>query len=100
MAKKEVSKTFPKYVHIDMKGGPPTLPYFLEVMGLVKDWGGTGILVEWEDMFPWTHELSILARPGHYTQEDVGDRDALDADMAVLQSRIGPRVERRREWII
>ena len=54
MAKKEVSKTFPKYVHIDMKGGPPTLPYFLEVMGLVKDWGGTGILVEWEDTFPWT----------------------------------------------
>ena len=36
----------------------------------------------------------------YYTQEDVGDRLALDADMAVLQSRTGPRVERRREWII
>ena len=90
MAKKEVSKTFPKYVHIDMKGGPPTLPYFLEVMGLVKDWGGTGILVEWEDMFPWTDELSILARPGHYTQEDV---DSLLSQATSLDIEVIPLIQ-------
>ena len=36
----------------------------------------------------------------YYTQEDIGDVGARDADTAVLASRTGPRVERRREWII
>ena len=43
-------------IHIDMKGGPPRLSYLLEVMALVAEWGGAGagLLLEWEDMFPWT----------------------------------------------
>ena len=36
----------------------------------------------------------------YYTQEDTGDMQAVDADTAVLQARTGPRVERRREWIL
>ena len=46
-------------VHIDMKGGPPRLSYLLEVMGLVAEWGGAGagLLLEWEDMFPWAGPL-------------------------------------------
>lgn len=56
-----------KYVHLDMKGGPPRLEYLLSLLPLFRDWGGTGLLVEWEDMFPWSGSLSSLARPGHYT---------------------------------
>ena len=36
----------------------------------------------------------------YYTQEDKGDTHACDADTAVLNARTGPRVERRKEWIL
>ena len=88
--KKEDCRTFPKLVHIDMKGGPPTLPYFLDVMELVKDWGGTGLLIEWEDMFPWSGDLAVLARPGHYSREDV---DSLLARAASLGLEVIPLVQ-------
>jgi len=63
----------PKYVHLDMKGGPPTLSYLLTLLPMLKKWGATGLLVEWEDMFPWAGDLSILARPGHYSLLMVGE---------------------------
>ena len=55
-------KQVPALVHIDMKGGPPTVSYLLSLMPLLKSWGATGILIEWEDMFPWSGQLSLLAR--------------------------------------
>ena len=66
------SKHLPKYVHIDMKGGPPKLSYLLDVMNLCRDWGASGLVIEWEDMFPWSGTLSSLSRPGHYTPDMVG----------------------------
>ena len=60
-----------KYVHIDMKGGPPTISYLLELLELMSSWGAKGLLVEWEDMFPWAGDIAVLARPGHYTLEMV-----------------------------
>ena len=60
-----------KYVHIDMKGGPPTLTYLLELLEIMSEWGAEGVVVEWEDMFPWSGDLSVLARRGHYTLEMV-----------------------------
>ena len=49
----------PKYVHVDMKGGPPTVSYFLKFLDLIKEWGANGVLVEWEDMFPWSGKASL-----------------------------------------
>ena len=60
-----------KYVHIDMKGGPPTLTYLLELLEIMSEWGAEGVVVEWEDMFPWSGDLSVLARRGHYTLDMV-----------------------------
>ena len=60
-----------KYVHIDMKGGPPTLAYLLELLEVMSQWGAEGVVMEWEDMFPWSGDLAVLARPGHYTLEMV-----------------------------
>ena len=60
-----------KYVHIDMKGGPPTISYLVELMEVMSSWGAEGLLVEWEDMFPWSGNISVLARSGHYTLEMV-----------------------------
>ena len=67
------NETINSLVHIDMKGGPPRLSYLLEMMALVAEWGGAGagLLLEWEDMFPWAGPLASLARPGHYTSEDL-----------------------------
>ena len=42
-----------KYVHIDMKGGPPTLTYLLQLMEVMAGWGAEGLVLEWEDMFPY-----------------------------------------------
>jgi len=39
-------------------------------------------------------------RGDYYTQEDEGYRDAEDADTAVLQSRTGLPVHKKKEWYI
>ena len=47
-------------VHIDMKGGPPRPQYLLQLLPLLKQWGATGLLIEWEDMFPWEVRLRLV----------------------------------------
>ena len=49
----------PLLVHIDMKGGPPTPVYLNHLLQILKTWGTTGILIEWEDMFPWEGDLKV-----------------------------------------
>ena len=50
-----------RLVHIDMKGGPPRPQYLVQLLPLLKQWGATGLLVEWEDMFPWqVHRVLVL----------------------------------------
>ena len=79
-------------IHIDMKGGPPRLSYLLEVMALVAEWGGAGagLVLEWEDMFPWAGPLASLARPGHYTREDLA---TLLAHAAKLGLQVVPLIQ-------
>lgn len=60
-------QVLPKLIHVDMKGGPPTISYLLKLIPFFKEWGATGLVIEWEDMFPWSGNLSSLARMGHYT---------------------------------
>ena len=62
-----------RLVHIDMKGGPPRPSFLLQLLPLLKQWGASGLLVEWEDMFPWQGELALLARQGHWTLQEVGE---------------------------
>ena len=33
---------------------------------MIKEMGGTGLLIEYEDMFPYTGDLKQLAKPIHY----------------------------------
>ncbi|QQP41173.1 Uncharacterized protein FKW44_015458, partial [Caligus rogercresseyi] len=60
-----------RLVHFDLKGAPPSLPFFLQVLQLSKDLGATGILLEYEDMFPFTGRLSPASASNHYTREDL-----------------------------
>ena len=61
MSQNEVETTPPplyvppqRIVHLDLKGAPPSIQYLKKVLTLSQGLGATGVLVEWEDMFPWS----------------------------------------------
>ncbi|KAJ0177451.1 hypothetical protein K1T71_007460 [Dendrolimus kikuchii] len=62
-------------VHLDLKGAPLKIPYLEKVILSAKSWGATGILLEWEDTFPYTGTLSdigsINGKEGMYTETEV-----------------------------
>ena len=41
-----------RIIHLDLKGAPPSIPYLKKVLTMSQELGATGVLVEWEDMFP------------------------------------------------
>lgn len=60
-----------RVVHFDFKGAPPKIDYLLKMIPLLKQWGATGILVEYEDMFPFKDRLVSLSKPYAYTSDDI-----------------------------
>jgi len=61
-----------RYVHLDFKGAPPTFQYLKEMIPRFKEWGATGLLIEWEDTFPWSGELSDLkSKKFSYSPDEV-----------------------------
>ena len=43
-----------RIVHFDLKGAPPSIAYMKKVVTMSVHLGATGVLMEYEDMFPWT----------------------------------------------
>jgi hexosaminidase len=60
-----------KLVHFDLKGAAPRPEYLLRLIPLLREWGATGILVEYEDMFPYKDQLQIVPKPYCYTLNDI-----------------------------
>ena len=60
-----------KLVHFDLKGAAPKLEYLLRLIPLLREWGATGILIEYEDMFPYKDQLQIVPKPYCYTLNDI-----------------------------
>uniref|UniRef100_A0A8C7N5A2 beta-N-acetylhexosaminidase n=1 Tax=Oncorhynchus kisutch TaxID=8019 RepID=A0A8C7N5A2_ONCKI len=62
-----------KLVHLDLKGAPPRIDYLHKLIGLFSGLGADGILVEYEDMFPYEGELKVLQSTQHspYSREEV-----------------------------
>ncbi|KAK6758038.1 hypothetical protein RB195_015696 [Necator americanus] len=58
-------------VHFDLKGAPPRVPYFLDLLDLVARSGATGVLLEWEDMFPWSGQLEVARNADAYSLNDI-----------------------------
>ncbi|XP_077864882.1 hexosaminidase D-like [Saccoglossus kowalevskii] len=60
-----------RLVHLDLKGAPPKISYFAKVFPLFRKLGANGLLVEYEDMFPYVGELKDIAAPNAYSATDV-----------------------------
>ncbi|XP_041370180.1 uncharacterized protein LOC121384051 isoform X2 [Gigantopelta aegis] len=60
-----------RLVHLDLKGASPKMSYLEKVLPLMAKLGATGLLIEYEDMFPYTDELSMLAAENAYSQKDI-----------------------------
>lgn len=60
-----------KIVHLDLKGAPPVSSFYKEFFRLLKSLGATGILLEYEDMFPFSGEIEKIAATNSYTREEI-----------------------------
>lgn len=60
-----------RIVHLDLKGAPPKVYYFEQFFRLISRLGATGILIEWEDMFPYTGMLADCRNGNAYTEAEV-----------------------------
>lgn len=54
-----------KLVHLDLKGAPPRVEYLHKLIELFSQLGVNGLLVEYEDMFPYEGELKLLQAGTH-----------------------------------
>lgn len=57
-ARKQIYVPPQRIIHFDLKGAPPKVSYMKQVFALVKKLGATGLLLEWEDMFPWRGKIT------------------------------------------
>jgi hexosaminidase len=60
-----------RLVHFDLKGAPPKMDYLLRMLKWVKDAGATGVLLEYEEMFPFSGRLEAVAASNHYNVSDI-----------------------------
>lgn len=62
-----------KLVHLDLKGAPPRIEYLLKLIEVFAKLGVDGLLVEYEDMFPYERDLKMLQTTSQpaYSREDV-----------------------------
>ncbi|CAL4133633.1 unnamed protein product, partial [Meganyctiphanes norvegica] len=59
--------------HLDLKGGAPRLNVLNDIIALSVSAGATGILIEWEDMFPYHGPIANLSAHNAIKISDVQD---------------------------
>ncbi|XP_018422475.1 PREDICTED: hexosaminidase D [Nanorana parkeri] len=60
-------------VHLDLKGAPPKVSYLAEVLPLLSSLGANGLLIEYEDTFPYSGELLPLRAAHAYSPQEIRD---------------------------
>ncbi|XP_053143760.1 hexosaminidase D isoform X2 [Hemicordylus capensis] len=58
-------------VHLDLKGAPPKVSYLAEIFPLFHVLGANGVLLEYEDMFPYIEELKPLRANDAYSPTEI-----------------------------
>jgi hypothetical protein len=69
-----------RIVHIDLKGAPPKSSYFEKFIPFLKQNGAHGILLEYEDMFPFEGQLKEARHGLAYTLKEVEQINKLAKD--------------------
>ncbi|XP_040568869.1 hexosaminidase D [Lepeophtheirus salmonis] len=72
--REEISSYHPppyRIFHLDLKGAPPKISYLREIFPLVREAGGNALLVEYEDMFPYTGMLSNASALNAFTPSQI-----------------------------
>lgn len=60
-----------KIVHLDLKGAAPKLLYLEQIFSLLHTLGVHGVLMEYEDMFPFEGDLEVLRSTYAYSSADI-----------------------------
>ncbi|XP_063171251.1 hexosaminidase D-like [Candoia aspera] len=68
---RDFSTTQLRLVHLDLKGAAPKVSYLEQIFPLFSKMGANGVLMEYEDMFPFQGELEGLRSPYAYSEEDI-----------------------------
>ncbi|KAK6642736.1 hypothetical protein RUM43_004238 [Polyplax serrata] len=74
-----------RLVHLDLKGGPPKPDYLKNLYPLFVKWGATGLIIEWEDCFPFKGDFEVLSNKV-YSTDNANQilQDAKDAKLEVI----------------
>lgn len=56
---------------IIIKGSPPKISYLKEFIPFAKSSGATGVIIEYEDFFPYSNDLEAVANQNHYTKSEL-----------------------------
>uniref|UniRef100_A0A2K6AQK7 Hexosaminidase D n=1 Tax=Macaca nemestrina TaxID=9545 RepID=A0A2K6AQK7_MACNE len=59
-----------RLVHLDLKGAPPKVSYLSEIFPLFRALGANGLLIEYEDMFPYEGPLRLLRAKYAYSPSE------------------------------
>ena len=65
------TRNLESFVHLDLKGAAPKLDYYQKLFPFLKKLGATGLLIEYEDMFPYTGRLAIISHGLAYSKDDI-----------------------------
>uniref|UniRef100_A0A0K0EKQ9 Beta-N-acetylhexosaminidase n=1 Tax=Strongyloides stercoralis TaxID=6248 RepID=A0A0K0EKQ9_STRER len=60
-----------RYIHLDLKGGVYRISFYRKLFEFFKKIGSNGILLEWEDVFPYEDKLADAVSGEAYTLKDV-----------------------------
>lgn len=75
-----------RLVHFDLKGAPPKVSYLKRLMPILKSLGATGILLEYEDMFPYSGNIADISAKNSYSQKEIKEllHSAASLDLSVM----------------